>query len=62
MLSRAFGRLRGHAPTLLLAAVSAGLAYLLAGLVFGPTEAVFAPIAAVVATGLSAGQRRLRAV
>lgn len=62
MFSRAFGRLRGHAPTLLLASVAAGLAYLLAGLVFGPTEAVFAPIAAVVATGLSAGQRRMRAV
>ncbi|PAY23873.1 hypothetical protein CEY15_06425 [Dietzia natronolimnaea] len=29
---------------------------------FGPQNAVFAPIAAVVATGLSAGQRRVRAL
>lgn len=55
-------RLRGHAPTLLLASVAAGLAFLIAEAVFGPAQAVFAPIAAVVATGLSAGQRRRRAL
>lgn len=54
-------RLRGHAPTLLLASVAAGLAYLIASTVFDTVQAVFAPIAAVVATGLSAGQRRRRA-
>ncbi|QGW23123.1 MULTISPECIES: SDR family oxidoreductase [unclassified Dietzia] len=51
-----------YSPTLLLAATAAGLAFLLAELVFGPQNAVFAPIAAVVATGLSAGQRRVRAL
>lgn len=55
-------RLRGLAPTLLLASVAAGLAFLIAEAVFGPAQAVFAPIAAVVATGLSAGQRRRRAL
>ena len=59
---RVWDRLRGHAPTLLLASVAAGLAYLIAETVFGPAQAVFAPIAAVVATGLSAGQRRRRAL
>ena len=56
------GRLRAHVPTLLLASVAAGLAYLIASTVFDTAQAVFAPIAAVVATGLSAGQRRRRAV
>lgn len=55
-------RLRAHGSSLLLAAAAAGTAYLLASLVVGAANAVFAPVAAVVATGLSAGQRVLRAV
>jgi uncharacterized membrane protein YgaE (UPF0421/DUF939 family) len=51
-----------HTPHLLLAAAAAGIAYLLASLVFGPDDAIFAPIAAVVSVGLSAGQRLVRAV
>ncbi len=54
--------MRRHAPHLLLAASAAGLAYLLASLLFPSADAVFAPIAAVVAVGLSAGQRLVRAV
>lgn len=54
-------RVRAHAPSLLLAASAAGLAYLVAGLLFGPENSVFAPIAAVVSTGLAAGQRVRRA-
>ncbi|MBK0418016.1 FUSC family protein [Leucobacter sp. CSA1] len=56
------GGVRQHASVLLLAALAAGISYLLAGALFGTQQAVFAPIAAVVATGLSAGQRRGRAV
>lgn len=59
---RAVGRVRGHAPHLLLAGAAAGLAYLLGALAFGPEHAIFAPIAAVVAIGLSSGQRVVRAV
>lgn len=54
-------RVRAHAPSLLLAASAAGLAFLVAGLLFGTQNAVFAPIAAVVSTGLAAGQRVRRA-
>lgn len=54
-------RVRAHAPSLLLPAAAAGTAFLLAGLVVGPANAVFAPVAAVVSTGLSAGQRARRA-
>lgn len=54
-------RIRAHAPSLLLAATAAGTAFLVAGLVVGWANAVFAPVAAVVATGLSAGQRIRRA-
>ncbi|GAB2698945.1 FUSC family protein [Thalassiella azotivora] len=54
-------RLRAHAPSLLLAATAAGVAYAVAAVVFGSQNAVFAPVAAVVATGLSAGQRVTRA-
>lgn len=60
--SRMGSRLRRHAPSLVLAATAAGLAFLVAQWLFGPEEAVFAPVAAVVSTGLSAGQRRRRAV
>lgn len=55
-------RVRRHSPHLVLAAVAAGLSYALAALAFGSEHAVFAPIAAVVATGMSAGQRLVRAV
>lgn len=61
-LSGVASRLREHLPSLLLASVSAGLAFLLAGFIFGPQDAVFAPVAAVVSTGLTAGQRRKRAL
>jgi uncharacterized membrane protein YgaE (UPF0421/DUF939 family) len=61
-LIRMVRRVRRHTPHLLLAAAAAGIAYLVASLIFGPDDAVFAPIAAVVAVGLSAGQRLERAV
>lgn len=60
-VSAAAGRVRAHGPSLVLAAAAAGVAFLLAGLLVGPPNAVFAPVAAVVATGLSAGQRVRRA-
>src|SRR5690606_24252435 len=55
-------RVRRNLPHVLLAAAAAGLAYLLASLLFESGDAVFAPIAAVVSVGLSAGQRLVRAV
>lgn len=55
-------RIRSYLPSLLLAAVAAGLAYLLALLIFSSEHAMFAPIAAIVSTGLTAGQRLLRAI
>ncbi|WP_238348558.1 FUSC family protein [Ornithinimicrobium pratense] len=61
-LIRMVRRVQRHAPHLLLAAAAAGIAYFLASLAFGPEHAIFAPIAAVVAVGLSAGQRLVRAV
>lgn len=61
-LKRMLNRVRRYAPNLLLSAVAAGLAYALAALIFGSDDAVFAPIAAVVAVGISAGQRLVRAV
>src|SRR5690606_2822647 len=60
-VSAAWRRLRHHGASLLLAAASAGTAFLVAGVVVGPQNAVFAPVAAVVATGLAAGQRLRRA-
>ncbi|GAB3811787.1 hypothetical protein GCM10028820_03610 [Tessaracoccus terricola] len=54
-------RWRRHGSSLLLAAAAAGTAFVVAGLVVGPENAVFAPVAAVVATGLAAGQRLRRA-
>lgn len=59
---RAVRRVYRHAPHLLLAAGAAGIAYLLASLIFGQAQALFAPVAAVVSVGLSAGQRLVRAV
>ena len=61
-LIRMVRRVWRHTPHLVLAAAAAGIAYLVASLVFGPDDAVFAPIAAVVSVGLSAGQRLVRAV
>lgn len=61
VVTTAARRVRVHGPSLLLAATAAGLAFLVAGALFGPQNAVFAPVAAVVATGLSAGQRVRRA-
>ncbi|MBB3038784.1 FUSC family protein [Hoyosella altamirensis] len=58
----AAANVRKHAPLLVLAATSAGLAYLIAVLSFGEEGAFFAPIAAVIVTGLTVGQRRRRAV
>lgn len=60
-LIRMARRVWRHSPHLLLAAAAAGIAYLLASLVFGPDDALFAPVAAVVSVGLSAGQRLVRA-
>jgi uncharacterized membrane protein YccC len=54
-------RVRRHGPSLALAAAAAALAFLIAGTAFGPEQAYFAPIAAVVCTGLAAGQRLRRA-
>lgn len=54
-------RIRAHGPSLLLAAGAAGLAHLVASLLFGAQNAVFAPVAAVVSIGLAAGQRIRRA-
>lgn len=59
--SAAVRRVRSHGFSLLLAATAAGIAFFLASLIVGPQNAVFAPVAAVVATGLSAGQRIRRA-
>lgn len=53
--------MRAHAGSVLLAAIAAGIAYVIAGLLVGLDNAIFAPIAAVVATGLTAGQRIRRA-
>lgn len=61
-LRRMLGRVRRHSPHLLLAALAAGLSYVLAAVAFGEEHAIFAPIAAVVSIGMSAGQRLLRAV
>lgn len=55
-------RWRQHGPSLLLAAAAAGTAFVVAGLLVGLENAVFAPVAAVVSTGLAAGQRLRRAV
>lgn len=61
-MCRRLARVRLHLPAMVLATGAAGLAYLIAGWFFGAEQAFFAPIAAVVATGLSAGRRRRRAV
>lgn len=55
-------RLRAYGPAVLIAATAAGLAYLAAAALFGAENAIFAPVAAVVSTGLAAGERLRRAV
>lgn len=62
MIRTAARNVREHAVLLVLAALSAGLAYGIASVAFGPEGAFFAPIAAVICTGLTVGQRRRRAV
>ncbi|SFC02537.1 FUSC family protein [Streptomyces aidingensis] len=59
---RAAARLRRYGPSVLLAALAAGLAYAAAVRLFGSEEAFFAPIAAVVCAGIAAGQRIRRAL
>ncbi|WP_165988002.1 aromatic acid exporter family protein [Streptomyces sp. YIM 98790] len=59
---RAAARLRTYGPSVLLAALAAGLAYAAASRLFGIEEAFFAPIAAVVCVGIAAGQRIRRAL
>lgn len=60
-LRRAGARVRRHLPSLLLAATSAALAYMIATSLFGRRDAFFAPVAAVVCSGITAGQRLRRA-
>ncbi|WCB94313.1 hypothetical protein DSM104299_03045 [Baekduia alba] len=55
-------RLRRLAPTLLLGAVGAGVAWLIAKSIFGTTGAFFAPVAAIITLGLTVGQRLNRAI
>jgi uncharacterized membrane protein YgaE (UPF0421/DUF939 family) len=55
-------RLRTLAPTLLLAALGAGLAWLIATEVLGHERGFFAPVATLVTLGLTIGQRLRRAV
>jgi uncharacterized membrane protein YgaE (UPF0421/DUF939 family) len=56
------GRLTRLAPMLLLAAVAAGIAWLLATEVVGHPRGFFAPVAALITLGLTYGQRLRRAV
>src|SRR3954453_1629712 len=55
-------RWRRLAPTLLLGAVGAGVAWLIAKSIFGTTGAVLAPVAGLITLGLTGGQRRNRAI
>lgn len=61
-LRRAGARVRRYLPSLLLAATSASLAYVVASSLFGRRDAFFAPVAAVVCSGITSGQRLRRAV
>lgn len=54
-------RLKANVWPILQTAAAAGLAYFLATFVLGNEQAFFAPIAAVIASGLSVGQRGRRA-
>lgn len=55
-------RWRSVAPSLLLAAFGAGLAWLIARAIFGTGGAFFAPVAAIITLGLTVGARLERAV
>jgi uncharacterized membrane protein YccC len=55
-------RLRRLAPTLLMGAVAAGVAWLIAKELFGQTGAFFAPVAAIITLGLTVGSRLERAI
>jgi hypothetical protein len=55
-------RLRSLAPTLVLASVAAGVAWLITTDVVGHPRGFFAPVAALITLGLTVGQRLRRAV
>jgi uncharacterized membrane protein YccC len=55
-------RLRTLGPTLLLGAVGAGIAWAIASGLLGRGGAFFAPVAAIIALGLTVGQRLNRAI
>jgi uncharacterized membrane protein YgaE (UPF0421/DUF939 family) len=55
-------RLRRLAPTLLMGAVAAGVAWLIAKSLFGNSGAFFAPVAAIITLGLTVGSRLDRAI
>jgi uncharacterized membrane protein YgaE (UPF0421/DUF939 family) len=55
-------RLRSLAPTLLLAALGAGAAWMIAKGIFGTRGAFFAPVAAIITLGLTVGARLERAI
>jgi len=55
-------RLRTLLPTLLMAAVAAGIAWEIALRAFGARGAFFAPVAAVITLGLTVGERVRRAI
>jgi uncharacterized membrane protein YccC len=55
-------RVRRLAPTLLMGAVAAGVAWLIAKALFGTTGAFFAPVASFITLGLTVGSRLNRAI
>jgi uncharacterized membrane protein YccC len=55
-------RLRTLAPTLLMGAIGAGVAWLIATKVVGDKGAFFAPVAAIITLGLTVGSRLNRAI
>jgi uncharacterized membrane protein YccC len=57
-----WARLRRLAPTLVLGAIAAGVAWLIAKELFGTTGAFFAPVAAIITLGLTVGSRLERAI
>jgi uncharacterized membrane protein YccC len=55
-------RLRALAPTLLMGAIAAGIAWLIATKIVGDKGAFFAPVAAIITLGLTVGSRLNRAI
>jgi hypothetical protein len=55
-------RLRALAPTLLMGAIGAGIAWLIATKIVGDKGAFFAPVAAIITLGLTVGSRLNRAI